>query len=106
MNGTETKKITNEIKGFIFALFIIIVLILTNPNENDFKGFLKKDFIERGYKEGEFSGIFNELLAEPRTWLVNQTTERKNYYIFSVYTVTRLDSKHTYLGIMKKFIEP
>lgn len=105
MNGTETKKITNELIGIISTLVVFCILIYTNPNENDFKEFLKKDFVEQGYKEGELTGFLSEMIARPTIWAINQTTVRKNYYIFSVYTVTVIDSEITYFGIVNNFFE-
>jgi hypothetical protein len=76
-----------------------IILFSTNPNEAQFKEFLKKDFKEQARTQGV--GI----LGGPVASLVGLTTQRKDYLIFSTYEIKILGDSYTYLGILNHFFK-
>ncbi len=104
MEKTNNISYSNDFISSIVFILLFTILFATNPNENDFKIFLQKNLIEKGYKEGEFTGLVTKLIASPTVWAINQTTVRKNYYVLSLYTVTIMGDKYSYIGIMNHFI--
>ena len=97
---TETKG--NKTKRYILLgifLGIVIILFATNPDETKFKDYLKDKF----QNEAEAKGV--GILGRPAGWLAGLTTQGKNYYLFSTYTITLPEKPNTYLGILGNFIK-
>jgi hypothetical protein len=97
-------------KGFIntilVILFVFIFLFASNPNDTDYKLFLKNE-IQLAAKEnmeddflGKLAGLFSGAVAE----MAGFATEKKDLFIFSLYT-TQIDdnNKVKYLGILNHF---
>ena len=79
---------------------LVLVLALTNPTQEDFVGWVKKQAYEQHQNPG--ARFLADLLASP---LVAATTERSNYLICSIYDTQLSPDKHKKtLGIMRSFI--
>jgi hypothetical protein len=87
------------------AFLLVIILIATNPKESQLKEHLRTSLKEEAIKEGGFFGAIQELTAAPASWLMNLTTERKNYYLFSIYKTEGLTKNRKYIGILNTFFE-
>lgn len=97
--------ISKEIIWTVLTGFLLVILYSTNPKEYQLKAHIKNTLKQEAIKEGGLSGAIKEIFAGPEAWLMSLTTERNDLYIFSVYTVDGLETKHKYLGILGIFIE-
>lgn len=88
---------TKELIGTVIVILIAIVLFATNPSELQFKNYLKES-----YKK---EGAVMELFSGPASFIAGLSTKRKNYYLFSSYTITILGVERVYVGILNNFIE-
>ena len=96
METAGKKNASKELIGILITFVVLIILFTTNPNENEFKDFLKRDLIEKGYKDGEASGTLMKIFARPTVWAINQTTERKTT-IFFQFTQSMFLVMNTYI---------
>lgn len=95
-------------KLFVLLVILLLGLYATNPTKLDFKEFayetVKTDVKNAGITSSEF---FNSLLASLSGNItetaVDILVKRKNYYIYSIYTVEGKDCEHKYLGIFRNF---
>ena len=88
---------------------LTIMLAITNPSTEDFKDYLKEEMFSQYKEEHKSGGILGDLLTKGiagiAAELASATTQRENYYIFSIYTVQLDTSKpRKYLGIAGQFI--
>jgi hypothetical protein len=92
----------------IFIILILFVLVLTNPNMDDFKDFSQANEIIYKQKEKESEESGNFIFCQKR---------ERNYFLFSFYSYyIRFETKYgdytlqseRYLGILNNFyfIEP
>jgi hypothetical protein len=101
------KRTSNGRSGLLTMLMMVLVLALlyvTNPDEDQFKTHLKEHYKKEAQKDKEL-GEIKEILSGPAAWVVGLTTERKNYWFFSSYTVIVLGEEETYLGVINRFIK-
>ncbi len=94
---------------FLLTGALIITLIITNPSTEDFKEYLKEEMFKEYKEQQESGGILADLLAKGIAGVVvelaSTTTQRDNYYLFSIYTVKLDTSKpRKFLGIAGHFI--
>ncbi len=86
-----------------------IFLAVTNPSTEDFKDYLKEEMFREYKEEQKSGGILGDLLAKGASAIIAElasaTTQRENYYLFSIYTIQIDTSKsRKYLGIAGQFI--
>jgi hypothetical protein len=86
-------------KRIIFAL-ILLALLLTNPNMEDYKGYLKYKVQSQVqvYDSGLISSVAN--FAIDRVEIV---TARTNFVIFSIYDTNLYIKNYKTIGIFKMF---
>jgi hypothetical protein len=96
----EPKKKNNHIRGII-VIVIALILFATNPSITQFKQYIKDDLKAQARTEG--AGLLGELIAGPATFL--STTERSEYFLFSIYKINMLGEKHAYIGVINHFIK-
>lgn len=102
-----TKRKSSGGKSLLTMIVVVLVLALlyvTNPDEDQFKIHLKEHYKKEAQKDKEL-GEIKEILSGPAAWVVGLTTERKNYWFFSTYTVIVLGEEETYLGVINRFIK-
>lgn len=98
----EPKKKNYHIGG-VMGIIICIILFATNPSATQFKQYIKDDLKAQATAEGPLTGAIGELLAGPLTFL--STTERKECFLFSIYKINMLGTKHEYIGVINHFIK-
>lgn len=96
---------TKNLLSTLITISVIIVLWITNPKEYQIKEHFKTELADEGHEIGRITGAIQELFSGPSSWLMSLTVERKNYFIFSVYTVEGLDKKYRYIGVLSNFFE-
>lgn len=96
---------SNKIISSIIGTIIIIILLVTNPEEYQLKEYIKHNLKSKAVEEGGLGGAIKELVAGPQSWLMTFDTKRTNVYLFSLYNVSGLDTKKRYIGMFNTFIE-
>lgn len=97
-------------KKLILIIFLLGALMhVTNPDKSDFEQFYSQKIENIIEKEKEnSSGIFAKLGASFKNKLKKSSAlnsiERKDYFIFSTYTIDILGTEEHYIGIFKKFV--
>lgn len=86
---------TKSRTSIIILLLIIILLIITNPNEDHFISWI----IEQENASNQVEEILDEVVG--RTML-QATTSRDSYLIFSVFSVQEADKEILYIGFLRK----
>ena len=84
----------------ILLIIIIISMIITNPSKDDFFEWINNQTIEAS--ESSLEGVLANLIVTP---LLRAATVRKDYVLFSTYTIGFDENETVYLGIFKQFIE-
>lgn len=101
----EDKKPDNNNHYISWGIFLLLIVILfaTNPNESQFKNFLKEDFIAKSSSDDErvLARLFGGTVAS----LSALATEKKEYYIFSIYNIEDGHDSKSYLGIANHFFK-
>jgi hypothetical protein len=90
--------------GWISLLLIAIIMLATNPSQNDFKDYLKEHAKKEAWKDNDIAGAVSEVLAGPSSWIAEQIADRKNFLFFSWYTINILEEKDHYIGVFSNFI--
>lgn len=96
---------TKNLLSTLITISALIVLWITNPKEYQLKEHIKTEFKDEGHEIGGIAGTIEELFSGPASWLMSLSIERKNFYVFSIYTVEGLEKKHKYIGVLSNFIE-
>ncbi|MDI9312415.1 MAG: hypothetical protein QM535_19550 [Limnohabitans sp.] len=89
----------------LITIAFLTILYSTNPKEYQLKMHIQNTLKEEAINKGGIEGAFQEIFSGPQSWLMGLTTEKKDLYIFSLYTVDGFNQQHKYLGIMGNFIE-
>ncbi len=100
-------------RKILFPLLVVLIaLFFTNPDKADFQNFIQKKLVESKAEESENQNsesvdILDGLWSRPASWIVKEGTERKNYFLFSVFVVGNgsEDNQSVYLGIFDRFIQ-
>jgi hypothetical protein len=101
-------------KGFAMKKIILIVALLmvallaTNPNENDFQRFvenaLQDKLDKKDLPDNQVSELIEERIGKLAASFAKEIAVRHNYYVFSIYTVSMASDDFHYLGIAKFFV--
>ena len=105
METIDEKKQKNK-NGLLKLSIIIllgIMLFATNPNEKQFKEYIKEELKKEAYNEGNLTGAVMEIFASPAAWLIGLSTERKDFLLFSYYTVSGSGTDIECIGIFNHF---
>jgi hypothetical protein len=84
----------------ILLIIIIISMIITNPSKDDFFEWINNQAIEAS--ESSLESVLANMIVTP---LLRSVTVRKDYILFSTYTIEFDENKTIYLGILKNFIK-
>jgi len=84
----------------LILMILIVAAIITNPTKEDFYDWANNKAIEDS--ETIVEGAIKNLLISP---LLKSVTVRKNYVLFSTFTIEFDEYKTRYLGIFDNFIE-
>lgn len=88
----------------IIMFLVLVLLFATNPEEQQFKGFLKNKIMEQAEDDESLAGDLTRILSGPAASLAEAGTSRKNYYLFSTYEMGLPGDEGLYLGILDQFI--
>jgi len=84
----------------ILLIIIIVAMIITNPSKDDFFEWVENEAIESS--ESTLGGALTNIFISP---LIKSITVRKDYFLFSTYTIEIDQDETLYLGIFKQFVE-
>lgn len=84
----------------LITLILLIVAIFTNPSKEDFYGWANNKAIEESQSVVE--GALKNLFVSP---LLKSVTVRKNFILFSTYTIEIDQNSTVYLGVFDSFFE-
>jgi len=84
----------------IILLVAIIYAIISNPTKSDFYDWIDNQAIESS--ETLVEGAFKNLIVSP---LLKSVTVRKNFVLFSTFTIEIDETKMVYVGVYDKFFE-
>ncbi|WP_320046544.1 hypothetical protein [uncultured Ilyobacter sp.] len=87
-------------KLIVLAMLSFIVLYITNPTQEEFLNFYNQK-INESKKEETLS---KRVLLESKKIFAQLKVERKDRYIYSVYTVDFAGEREVYIGVFKTFI--
>jgi hypothetical protein len=96
---------SKEIISACILGLLLLLMFSTNPTEDKLKDYIKTSIKKEAIEEGGFAGAVNEIFAGPQASLMSITTQRKNCYLFSIYTVEGLEITHKYVGVFNTFFE-
>lgn len=84
----------------VLIMLSFIILYITNPTQEDFTNFYTQKISEEE-KDESLSG---KILLEGKKIFFKMNIERKDRYVFSIYTVESSGEKEVYIGVFKNFI--
>lgn len=84
----------------ILLIIIIISMIITNPSKDDFFEWINNQTIEAS--ESSLESVLTNMIVTP---LLRSVTVRKDYVLFSTYTIEFDEDKTVFIGVFKQFIE-
>ncbi|HLV10588.1 MAG TPA: hypothetical protein VKY40_10285 [Halanaerobiales bacterium] len=84
----------------IILLVLILALVLTNPEKEDFVDWAVEE-IQEG-SNSELEALLGGVLGRP---VLTVATTRDDYYVISLYRVQKSDQEAVYLGIFKNFLK-
>lgn len=90
--------------GLIIIILVLVLLFATNPDEQQFRGFLKDKIMEQAKGDDSLAGDLTRVLSGPAASLAEMGTSRKNYFLFSTYEMGLPGDESLYLGILDQFI--
>lgn len=102
--NAEKKKSSNSLIGLFIFILILIVLFATNPKMDDFETYIEDEIIEQTDERGPIVDFLSQLIASPTAWAMSKVTERKNFYLFSIYSIDSPDKQLVYIGLLNHFI--
>lgn len=92
--------------AFATLLVLGILMYFTNPDQVAFNAWMEQHIEERmdDGDEGLIGGAMNDIFSQLASAIGAQATERKEFYLFSVYEVDFGKTEYHYLGLFKTFI--
>jgi hypothetical protein len=90
--------------GLIILSLVLVLLYATNPDEQQFKSYLKDRIMEQAKGDESLEGDLTRILSGPAASLAGMATTRTNYYLFSTYELGMSGDENLYLGILDQFI--
>lgn len=100
----ETQKRSRRLITSFFSVIIILLMISTNPNKDQFKSYVKSVIEEESDRAGGLTGFVGNLFSSPTSWFMSLNTSRKNYMILSIYKVEVFDDTYYYVGAFNSFL--
>lgn len=95
-------------KFILIAALLVVGLLATNPNENDFEKFVEsallKKLDDKALPDNELSEFIEGRIGKLAATVAKEIAVRKNYYVFSIYTISMTGEDYHYLGIAKFFV--
>lgn len=98
------KNFLENVRFLIMLGGALFMLHITNPDEADFKKYLKNQVRQEATKESGVVGAAMHLIASPLATVTTWETERTDFFIFSEYRVLN-DSDKRYIAVATYFIE-
>jgi len=100
-------------RKLLFLVILAVVLFLFNPDQGEFNEFIENqttEHFQRNAGDSKLSEALSELGGSLSALLAKQVTERKNYFLFSTYTIAldgddSHDNAWRYLGIAGQFFK-
>lgn len=89
--------------GLIMLILVVALLFATNPSEQQFTTFLKDKIREQAEGDETLAGDLKRILSGPAASLAGMGTVRKDFYLWSTYTLDTPGEDHRYLGIFDHF---
>ena len=84
----------------VLVMLSFIILYITNPTQDEFLNFYNKK-INESKKEETLS---KKILLESKKIFAQLKVEKKDRYIYSIYTVEFSGEKEVYIGVLKQFM--
>ena len=97
------KTIALALMPFLLLIMFVLLLSSTNPSREEFKQYMKKEFVQDSENQGFFSRLTTKIFASPAAWTIDELTDRYDYGLFSIYKTTLFDKEATYIGIFNNF---
>lgn len=91
--------------GLIIFILVMALLFATNPSEQQFTTFLKDKIQEQAEGDETLAGDLKRILSGPAASLAGIGTVRKDYYLWSTYTLDSPGEDHLYVGILDHFFK-
>ncbi len=88
-------------------LILLGVMYLTNPTKKDYTNFVKEklaDKVNENNTSGKLDNVIGSLLSGAGAKIAASMTERKDYYLGSIYILKTDDKTYRYLGVFSSFI--
>lgn len=89
-------------------LFLLLgIMFLSNPTKEDYTNFVKEQLDEKvneNNSSGKLSNIIGNVLSGAGSKIATSMTERKEYYVASLYTLETNKKTYRYLGLFNNFI--
>lgn len=80
----------------IIVLLLLTVLVLANPDKDDFINWAIKEVEENS--ESEIEEFLGGVLGRP---LLSMSTSREDYLLFSLFRINKTNDQGIYLGLLK-----
>ena len=90
-----------KISSLIIFMFIIILLVLTNPTKGEYSAWLLKQYTQQSTSSSSIGTAIASLIGEP---LIESATKSNNLIIFSIYDTKPGNKSVTTVDLLKNFI--
>jgi hypothetical protein len=97
-------------KKYILLLLVALVLYATNPTQAEFNEYARVFVQDKVTQTGQASDnllerIIGTLTGKAAKAASDTLIDRKDYYLFSVYTLQGLNYNYRFIGVGKKFFQ-
>src|SRR5690554_1973235 len=89
-------KMRRLISIIIILLLLVVLLVMTNPDKENFIDWAVNKAVESS--DSEVENFFGDVLGKP---LLNATSSRKDYKLFSIFKIDTFNEERVYLGLLK-----
>jgi hypothetical protein len=96
-----------KMKLLLCVLALCAILFATNPGEKQFRDFIKEDVVKKTGEQSELAKEVIKVLAGESSWINGLETERKNFYLLSLYSVRADEDSEElrYIGVLSHFFK-
>lgn len=81
---------------FIIVLLLLVLMVLTNPTENQFIDWAMKQ--AENNADSKIERIFGDVLGRP---ILQLSTTRSDYLAFSIFTIDKGNNQGIFLGFLR-----